>query len=379
MPLTSENRIFTQRVLTIVGIVTATVLLIWMMMYVVDVLLLLFAAVLLAIFLRGLSELMRRYTKLSEGLSVLLVSLLLLTLIVIAVWLLEPSVEAQIRVLRNDLPKSVENARQYISQFGWGRSIIAQLPTADEVMAKIDAATVLTRVGGYFSSTVGAVTNFFLVILLAIYLAVEPQTYINGFAKLFPKEKRPRVCEVFNAIGETLQMWLIGKVGSMMFIGVLTWIGLSIIGVPLALTLGLIAGLLSFIPNFGPILSALPAVLLAFINSPVSALYVIGLYVGVQLIESNVVTPIIERETVELPPALTIVSQLALAILIGGLGLVLASPILALIMVLVQTVYIEDVLGDKDTAVQRNDLDETEKDSGASKNEPEPTEIAIEK
>jgi predicted PurR-regulated permease PerM len=379
MPLTSENRIFTQRVLTIVGIVTATVLLIWMMMYVVDVLLLLFAAVLLAIFLRGLSELMRRYTKLSEGLSVLLVSLLLLALIVIAVWLLEPSVEAQIRVLRNDLPKSVENARQYISQFGWGRSIIAQLPTADEVMAKIDAATVLTRVGGYFSSTVGAVTNFFLVILLAIYLAVEPQTYINGFAKLFPKEKRPRVCEVFNAIGETLQMWLIGKVGSMMFIGVLTWIGLSIIGVPLALTLGLIAGLLSFIPNFGPILSALPAVLLAFINSPVSALYVIGLYVGVQLIESNVVTPIIERETVELPPALTIVSQLALAILIGGLGLVLASPILALIMVLVQTVYIEDVLGDKDTAVQRNDLDETEKDSGANKNEPEPTEIAIEK
>jgi predicted PurR-regulated permease PerM len=379
MPLTSENRIFTQRVLTIVGIVTATVLLIWMMMYVVDVLLLLFAAVLLAIFLRGLSELMRRYTKLSEGLSVLLVSLLLLALIVIAVWLLEPSVEAQIRVLRNDLPKSVENARQYISQFGWGRSIIAQLPTADEVMAKIDAATVLTRVGGYFSSTVGAVTNFFLVILLAIYLAVEPQTYINGFAKLFPKEKRPRVCEVFNAIGETLQMWLIGKVGSMMFIGVLTWIGLSIIGVPLALTLGLIAGLLSFIPNFGPILSALPAILLAFINSPVSALYVIGLYVGVQLIESNVVTPIIERETVELPPALTIVSQLALAILIGGLGLVLASPILALIMVLVQTVYIEDVLGDKDTAVQRNDLDETEKDSGANKNEPEPTEIAIEK
>ena len=379
MPLTSENRIFTQRVLTIVGIVTATVLLIWAMMYVVDVILLLFAAVLLAVFLRGLSELTRRYTKLSEGQSVLLVSVLLLAILVVAVLLLEPSVAEQARLLRSKLPQSAQNASAYIAQFGWGRTIIEQLPSADEVMQKIDASSVLTRVGGYFSSTVGAVTNFFIVLLLAVYLAAEPQTYINGFAKLFPKEKRPRVCEVFNAIGETLQMWLIGKAGSMMFIGVLTWIGLSIIGVPLALTLGLLAGLLSFIPNFGPILSALPAILLAFINSPVTALYVIGLYVGVQLIESNVVTPIIERETVELPPALTIISQLALAVLIGGLGLVLASPILAVIMVLVQTVYIEDVLGDKDTEVQQKDLDETGKDPSANKNREEPAEIAIEK
>ena len=93
---------------------------------------------------------------------------------------------------------------------------------------------------------------------------------------------------------------------------------LSIIGVPLALTLGLIAGLLSFIPNFGPIISAVPAILLAFIDSPITAVYVLGLYVGVQLIESNIVTPLIERETVELPPALTIVFQLALAVLVGG-------------------------------------------------------------
>ena len=146
----------------------------------------------------------------------------------------------------------------------------------------------------------------------------------------------------------------------MIFIGLLTWIGLSIIGVPLALTLGLIAGLLSFIPNFGPIISALPALLLAFIDSPITAVYVLGLYIGVQLIESNIVTPLIERETVELPPALTIVFQLALAALVGGLGLVLATPLLAVIMVLVQMVYIEDVLDDRNVEVAKKGLDESE-------------------
>jgi predicted PurR-regulated permease PerM len=133
----------------------------------------------------------------------------------------------------------------------------------------------------------------------------------------------------------------------MLFIGLLTWIGLYFIGVPLALTLGLIAGLLSFIPNFGPIFSAIPAILLAFINSPTSALYVLALFVGVQIIESNIVTPLIERRTVELPPVLTVVSQLALAVLFGAVGLILATPILAVVMVLVQTIYIQDILGEE--------------------------------
>ena len=123
-------------------------------------------------------------------------------------------------------------------------------------------------------------------------------------------------------------------------------IGLYILGIPLALTLGLLAGLLSFIPNFGPIISAIPALLLAFIQSPVTALYVLGLYVGVQLIESNLVTPMIERNTIELPPAVTILFQLALAVMVGGLGLVLATPLLAVIIVVIQMVYIQDILGD---------------------------------
>lgn len=364
-----SNREFTKRVLIIVAIVMLAIILVWTLTYIFDVVLLLFAGILLAIFLRGLADLSRRYTRLSEGLSILLVSLCLLIILGGAIALLAPSVAEQVRNLRDELPKSAQQASVYISQFGWGRTIIDQMPSTDDIMQKVDASTVLSRVGGYFSSTVGALGNFFIVILLAVYLATEPRFYAEGLTKLFPKNMRPRASEILAEIGDTLSWWLIGKVASMIFIGLLTWIGLYILGVPLSLTLGLIAGLLSFIPNFGPILSAVPAILLGFIDSPIKALYVLILFIVVQIIESNVVTPMIERRTVELPPALTIIAQLALGVLIGGLGLVLATPLLAFVMVLVQMVYIQDILGDKDTKVnEKNDAEEAKGEKIIKKN-----------
>ena len=351
------ERTFVERVLIGVGVVLLALLLVLLIYYTFNIVLLIFAAVLLAIFLRGIADLVGRYVKIGEGWLVLLVSILLLGILAGAIALLAPSVAEQGRHLREELPRSIQQVSNFISQYGWGRAIIEQLPSADDAKQIITDSGFLSSLGGFFSSTLGAIGNFFVVILLAIYLATEPKLYAHGFTKLFPTGRRSRVNEVLGGIGETLRWWLIGKVGSMIFIGILTWIGLSIIGVPLALTLGLIAGLLSFIPNFGPIISALPAILLAFIDSPITAVYVLILYVGVQLIESNLVTPIIERETVELPPALTIIFQLALSVMIGGLGLVLATPLLAVVMVIVQMVYIHDVLGDKEE-FQRKDAKE---------------------
>jgi len=348
----SSTESFAGRVLLIIGFVLLTFLLVTLLYFTFDVILLIFAAALLAIFLRGLAEILGRFIKIGEGWLVLLVSVLLVLILAGAVTLLAPDVAAQVQHLRVELPKSAQAAGEFVSRYSWGQALIAQLPSGEEVLQGVSTSALVTGVGGFFTSTVGIIGNFFITILLAIYLASEPRFYTTGFVKLFPVEKRQRLFEVIAAVGETLRWWLIGKAGSMIFIGVLTWIGLSILGVPLALTLGLIAGLLSFIPNFGPIISALPALLLAFIESPVTALYVLALYVGVQVIESNVVTPLIERETVELPPALTITFQLALAVMVGGLGLILATPLLAVIMVLIQMVYIQDVLGDRDTGVQ---------------------------
>ncbi len=358
----TSDQTFAGRVLITIGFAVLTLLLLLLLYFTFDVILLIFAASLLAILLRGLAEILGRFLNIGEGWLVLIVSSLLIAVLAGAISFLAPDVTDQMQRLREDLPRSVQAVGSYLSQFGWGRTLIAQLPSFDDVRQSVNASTLLSGVGGIFSTTVGAVGNFFIVILLAVYFASEPRLYIRGFTQLFPKRLRHRTTQVIRAVGDTLRWWLIGKLASMIFIGVLTWIGLSILGVPLALTLGLIAGLLSFIPNFGPIISALPALLLAFIASPITAVYVLGLYVGVQLIESNIVTPLIERETVELPPALTIVFQLALAVLVGGLGLVLATPLLAVIMVLVQMVYIQDVLGDKNVEVVEKGLDEPEHD-----------------
>lgn len=342
---------FTNKALISVAIVASFVLAAAFVYFAIDVVLLFFGAVLLAIFLRGLADLLAKYVKISEGFAVLLVSLLLVVVVIGAIALLAPSVGEQFRHLREEVPRSLEKVRNFASQYSFGRTVIAQIPSQSYLAERIrdlDVSSLLTRVGGYFSSTVGAVGNFFVMVLLAIYLASEPRLYADGMTQLFPVRSRTRVREVLGEIGTTLSWWLIGKTASMFFIGVLTWIGLSILGVPLALTLGLIAGLLSFIPNFGPIISAIPAILLAFIESPISAVYVLILFVVVQLIESNLVTPYIERQTVELPPALTVFAQLALSVLIGGVGLILATPIVAFVVVLVKKAYIEDVLGDRE-------------------------------
>jgi len=360
----ASEKTFTERVLIVIGFVVLAFLLVVLLYFTFDVVLLIFAAALLAIFLRGLADILGKFVNLSEGKLVLLVSVILMALLAGAIALLSPSVAEQVSHLRVELPKSAQAAANYISHFGWGSALLEQLPSFDDFTRSVSTMTMLSSVGGIFSTTLGAIGNFFLVILLAIYFATEPKFYIDGFAKLFPISRRERVCDVLGAIGETLRWWLIGKAGSMIFIGLLTWIGLWLLGVRLALTLGLIAGLFSFIPNFGPILSAVPALLLAFIESPIMAVYVLALYIGVQIVESNIVTPLIERETVELPPALTIVFQLALAVLVGGLGLVLATPLLAVIMVIVQMVYIQDVLGDRDTQVNEKDLDDDAGDTG---------------
>ncbi len=362
---------FARKILIAAALVISSLLLLVALYYAFDVLLLVFAAALLAIFLRGLAEILAGYLKLSDGWLVLIVSVILVVIVAGSIAMLSPSIAEQMGVLREKLPASAQKISDFFSQYQWGRTLLQNVPSYDSILESLSPTNVLSGVGGFFTSTIGVIGNVAIALLLSIYLAIEPRLYLRGFISLFPKQQRPRVKEVIHGIYQTLRWWLIGKAASMLFIGVLTWIGLSIIGVPLALTLGLLAGLLSFIPNFGPIISAVPAILLAFIDSPITAVYVLGLYVGVQIVESNIVTPFIERETVELPPALTITFQLALAVLVGGLGIVLATPMLAGIVVAVQMLYIEDVLGDKTTAptLEGADPDEYATDSLAEEAE----------
>ncbi len=203
------------------------------------------------------------------------------------------------------------------------------------------------RVTGVFSSTLGIAANIVLVAFIGLYLAVAPGTYITGLLRLFPKQRRARMTGVLESVGETLRRWLVGRAILMVVNGVLTAVGLWLLGIPLALTLGVIAGLLNFVPNIGPIIAGVPAVLIAWTVGPMPALYVLLLYIALQSLDGYVLTPLIQQRTVSLAPALTMTAQLLFGVLAGTMGLLLATPLTAAAMVFVRKLYLEDVLGEQ--------------------------------
>jgi predicted PurR-regulated permease PerM len=189
-----------------------------------------------------------------------------------------------------------------------------------------------------------------IVLLVALYLAADPSPYVNGAVRLFPLKHRGRAREVLVSVGEVLFQWLQGQLVSMTVVGLVIALGLWLLGVPLAGTLGVIAGLFEFVPNIGPILSGVPAVLLAITVSPTHIVYVLVLYVAVQTFEGYFLTPMVMKRAVDLPPALTILAQLVGTLTAGWLGLLLATPVLAAIVTVVQKVYLENVIGEADAA-----------------------------
>jgi len=206
--------------------------------------------------------------------------------------------------------------------------------------------SVFSRVTGVASGVLGVLVNIVVIVTVGIYLAAEPRTYRRGLLHLVPPRHRTRAREVLGELDTTLGRWLIGRLVLMFVNGCLTALGLWFLGVPLALTLGILTGVLNFIPNFGPLIAGVPAVLIALLVSPQIALSTALLFLAVQMLDGYVFTPLVDRRSVELPPVLTISAQVLLGVLVGGIGVVLASPLVASVIVIVRMLYVEDALGD---------------------------------
>lgn len=199
----------------------------------------------------------------------------------------------------------------------------------------------------FLHSTIAAFAGLLLIIFMAIYIAADPDMYHGGVITLFPKRHRKRAGEIFSAIADVLRKWLVTQLIAMATIGAVTTIVLLILRVKAAFALGVIAGLLEFVPTVGPILSAVPAIAMAFLDSPEKALYVALAYVGIQFIENHLLIPLLMKGGMDLPPALTILAQALMALLFGFLGLMCAVPLLAASMVAVKMLYVERVIGEK--------------------------------
>lgn len=306
---------------------------------------LIFAGILLAVLLRGLTMLAVKWLRLPPALALTLVVLLLLGIVVAFFWLAGPQVIRQGQILIEQLPQSIAVLQTWLQRFDWGRAILASLPSLGEI--QLSFTSILGSVTQIFSITMEVVGAAVFIFFVALYLAASPDVYETGFLFLLPREHRPRGREVLAALGLALRRWLLGRAITMTLMGTLTALALWWADVPLALVLGIISGLLLFVPYLGAIAAAIPALLIGLMQSPSKAVWVAVIYTGVHVFEGYCITPFIQKRAVALPPALLLSVQILAAALFGTIGVIFSTPLTVVAVVLIQTLYVQDVLGEK--------------------------------
>jgi predicted PurR-regulated permease PerM len=305
--------------------------------------LLVFAGIFFSVLLNFASNWIARKTPLKYGLALFLVLLFMTGVLYLIIILIGPSMVEQVQDMTETLPRSLQNLKEQISQTSLGRNLFDELPKDLGALLE-NREEVMSRIVGSFSTTIGAIANFFIIIITGIFLASSPGTYTKGFVRMFPLNFRPRLREVMDKTQNSLSLWMMAKLISMMVVGIFTAIGLEILGMPMPYALALIAALFSFIPNIGPYLALAPAVLIAIMQGGNMFIYVLILYFGIQIVESYLITPMIEKKMVQLPPALTLFWMVLLGVVTGILGLIMATPILAALMVIIEELYVKDYL-----------------------------------
>lgn len=347
---------FSKKVIKAVSITCIILLCLFIFLKGFKVLLIILAGILVATFFKGLASILQLKLPLGDKSALAISTLLFVLICSISVSVLFPRINEQVDVLKKELPSATNQAKQKLEKYSLGKWTLSQIDQYSKNYKK-DSGQITV----FFSSFFGGLADFYIIFFLGLFFMVQPNIYKNGIVLLFPLTMRERANQVLLTLGFTLRRWLLGKIFSMLVVGILTGIGLAILGIPLALTLAIFAALITFIPNFGPILSLIPAFLLALTMGVDYAIYVCILYAGIQALESNVITPFIQSKMIAFPLALILIAQVMLGIFTGVLGLILAVPVTAIIMVLIKMLYIEDILKDTSVIVKGEDLYSDEK------------------
>lgn len=314
---------------------TLLMLAIWLMG---EVLTVVFASCLFAIVLHGLARLIRRHIyPMPYQAAVTLVAAVIAITLTTLIWRSGPSIAEQFISLKTALITQSGDIRNHLSQTMLGQTLLDHVPTSLGGNNKSNAVGNLGfglagSVTGLLSSAFGILGTIFVVLISSLYFALSPSLYINGFLRLIPPAHRATAKSLLFAAGSTLWAWTAGQALDMLVVGLLSGIGLSFIGLPLSLALGVVAGLCNFIPYIGAILGAIPALLISLSFGTREALFVAILYSVIQFFEGNILAPLIQRRAVHMPPALAILSQTVFGTILGMPGLILASPITAALL-----------------------------------------------
>lgn len=323
-----------------VSCLVAAGLLLLLLWLVPEVPLLVFAAALIGVFLHSGSRLLRRVLPVRHGVGVLLFALLLLLAAAALTMLAARPMAEQLNELWQQVPAAARGLAERLSRYSWGQQLLENLEPGNLSLPSGGGASAVSAL----NLTFGALGNAVLVLFLGIYFAVDPGLYRRGIEALFAPSLRPKARSVAEEAAETLRGWLGAQMISMAVVGVLTGLGLWLVGIPLAPVLGVIAALLAFIPTIGPVIAAVPAVLLGLAQGFSGALSVVAVYLAVQSVESYLITPYVQKRSVDLPEAATIISLVAFGLLYGFLGMLLATPMAAVLLMLVRRLYVSDYL-----------------------------------
>ncbi len=340
------------------GLLAATVfsLLLLLFLYsIAEVLLLFFIGVLFALYLGGITDMLQRRLSVPRGLGLAIAVLFTLSVAVGIILLLIPPVTEQIQQLLTTLPVQIQNWGNQLRELARRNRALGELLRPFDNGTGNYGAAMLQQLAGYFRGFVPyvfggvqVVISFVGIFVIGIYMALRPAMYREGFILLTPPVHRELVRDILSDLGRTLRAYIVGQLTSMTILGILTWIGLELLGVPFALAFGVFTGAVTVIPFFGSLFSTLlPALIVLGSGSVVKATAVVGLGVVVHLIEGNLVGPMIMERQVQLPPVLTMLSALIMGHLLGIIGLLVAVPALAATMVVVRRIYIYRVLEGK--------------------------------
>jgi predicted PurR-regulated permease PerM len=349
-PLRKARDSFERRVFRATVIVLATVAAAYVLWALVDVLLLLFACALVALILLTITNALRRRIALPFGVALGLTTIGLLALLVGAFTFFGATLQGEFAEIAQRLPVAWAELQARLQSSPAGAALVERAqrfaPSGQVLVA--GATRVLTAVGG-------GISGLAIVLVGGLYLAAQPRLYSGGLLRLIPHDSRTRIAETLDAVTVSLRNWLKGQGLGMLFVGCATGLGLWLVGVPAAWAIGLIAGLAEFVPYLGILVAGIPAVVLAFGQGTDTGLWTIGVLIAVQQIQGNLVMPLLQNRMVDLPPAITIFGIIAAGILFGIAGVLLATPLTIVILVLVRQLYLgedkQEVLASADAPV----------------------------
>lgn len=332
-------------------LIAALVLLALFLYHALAVLALLFVSVLFALYLSGLTTFLTRKLSIGRGAGVLAALMMTASGFAAIGWLIVPPLLQETGDLLRTLPQTVGRLSAALidlgAQYPILRGVLPDVAAIEVQLASMqsNAGERLAGLIPYLFSGVGAVIHLVSVVVMSIYLALRPEVYVNGFVRLIPIARRPLVTSILKELTSTLRGWIGAQLVAMVILAGLTWVGLLVLEVPFALAFGVFTGVAVVVPFFGTLVSTvLPALFVMGAGGAIKATLVLLLGVVVHLVEANFVHPMIMERRINIPPVLSIVSVLVMAELFGGLGLLLAVPLLATVMVIVRRIYVEEFL-----------------------------------